>query len=566
MLEQIQSAALAASMQTNPATSFSEMHAALQANFPLRASIFVSESGQVRCIDFELGDLQPEMVPLISHPLRTEIYPVRTLMSSLAEQYSQCDCLLIPVTHADVDHGGLLFILEQESGQRHPSHWAVLGRALAHVIEQDARNREVDLQRREYRQRVHQLEALEVLGLAANRTLDPLEVAGIVARVTRTLFSADLIIFHRTLGGADEQIVLSSMPDLQVCIEPELMAAARELTGPIHLKQDNSVMHGSTLRTAAGIKSCFLIPIALQKKQLGVLLVGYTSEFMPSKDDYMYAASISRHASVAFSNAELYVALQQKTAELSQAYEQLKTAAGAKERFFNVMNHELRTPITAIKGYCDLLLDGVAGELPPTATEYLHRSQKATRTVLGLVNELLDYAKIEAGKTEFFPAFHSTEEVLADALDAVRPQASAKQLDLNFAGFDAIPQLFTDRKLLSRILVNLLSNAIKFTTTGSVQLFCTVRALPVSEQPGAAAETALISIAVADTGSGISEEYLDTIFLEYEQTPGSEGTGLGLPICMKLAGVLGGTISVESEIGRGSVFRLDLPQPASVLL
>jgi PAS domain S-box-containing protein len=233
--------------------------------------------------------------------------------------------------------------------------------------------------------------------------------------------------------------------------------------------------------------------------------------------------------------------LQERTSELEEAME-------ARSRFYAGMSHELRTPLNAIIGYNALLLDGVLGEIPAFVAEHLGRAQHASRHLLDLVNDVLDLAKIEAGRIDLQVEEMSMSSLVEGLLDTVAPLADQHGTEVRAGGPPDL-RLRTDPRRVGQILLNLLSNALKYGGGRPVDLSW-------SEREGGDVE-----LAVTDRGSGLSAEQQERIFEEFVQFDQSGGgTGLGLTISRRLAEVLGGRLEIESELGRGSTFRLVLPR------
>ena len=240
--------------------------------------------------------------------------------------------------------------------------------------------------------------------------------------------------------------------------------------------------------------------------------------------------------------------------ELSRRQMELERAMTARSRFYASMSHELRTPINAVLGYSTLLLERIYGPLNEKQAEGIERTQKAARHLLELVNDVLDLSKIEAGKIELrlqpveFPA------LIEDLFVTVRPLADehGSSLTLDHRGEEAV-RVISDPRRLRQILLNLLSNAIKFGRGKPIQV--------ITEST----EDAGVIIHVIDEGEGISEPDQERIFQEFVQlgkTQLQDGTGLGLPISRRLAELLHGSLTVESTVGQGSTFRLQLPPNA----
>ena len=238
-------------------------------------------------------------------------------------------------------------------------------------------------------------------------------------------------------------------------------------------------------------------------------------------------------------------------AQLRQFNDQLTRASRFKSEFLAQMSHQLRTPLTAIIGFCEVLLGGMDGELETEQAEDIGQIHKSGIVLLELVNEILDLSKIEAGKLEIAVKDVELEEVVDGVIQTLVQIAEAKALKLTSELSPAVAVVKADPSRLREILTNLVSNAIKFTASGSV----TIR----SERHGTMAE-----ISVIDTGIGIQPEARDRIFEEFRQASDDiskkyGGTGLGLSIARKLAELQGGHMGVESQPGKGSRFWFTLP-------
>jgi PAS domain S-box-containing protein len=267
-------------------------------------------------------------------------------------------------------------------------------------------------------------------------------------------------------------------------------------------------------------------------------------------DEHQYAEML-RHT-----NREL-----RRQAEImEQVNTQLREATKAKDQFLAVMSHELRTPINAVMGYSDLLDLGVKGDLNPDQRGMISRIRDTSRHLLGLINEVLDLAKIGAGRIDLVMAELDVAEVIDRAAQQIMPLANSKQLSLRVDDISRDEVLVVaDETRLTQIIINLLSNAVKFTASGGV----TVAACLVEDK---------VEIRVRDSGPGIADDQRERIFEEFYQVEGglaraSGGTGLGLAIARRFARLMGGDIVVQSELGKGSEFIVTLPsaraQPAS---
>ena len=238
---------------------------------------------------------------------------------------------------------------------------------------------------------------------------------------------------------------------------------------------------------------------------------------------------------------------------LEERAQQIAEANRAKSRFLANVSHELRTPLNAIVGYNALALDGMYGDVPGPLRASHKRIQAAADHLLGLVNDVLDLSKIEVGRMECEVEPVDLDSILDGVATVVEPAAEAKGLRVDVVVARDLPKIQTDPRHLRQILLNLAANAIKFTERGSVTV--------VARRGGPGVE-----ISVEDTGIGIAGGDIDRIFEEFEQVRPSgrgdsmqRGTGLGLAIARKLARLLGGELTVISQVGRGSCFTLTLP-------
>jgi protein-histidine pros-kinase len=237
---------------------------------------------------------------------------------------------------------------------------------------------------------------------------------------------------------------------------------------------------------------------------------------------------------------------------LQEKNEELERASRAKDRFLATMSHELRTPLNAIIGFTGTLLMKLPGPLNADQEKQLKTVQGSARHLLALINDLLDLAKIEAGKVELNLEPVACRAVLEEVLASLRPAAEAKGLALRLEVAEDLV-VRTDRRALSQIVLNLLNNAIKFTDRGHVRL-------ALARERGGAGHG--VEVVVEDTGIGIRAEDQSRLFAAFTQVEGSarrgEGSGLGLHLSQRLAELLGGSIAMRSEHGKGSAFTLRL--------
>ncbi|WP_203926384.1 response regulator, partial [Virgisporangium ochraceum] len=251
---------------------------------------------------------------------------------------------------------------------------------------------------------------------------------------------------------------------------------------------------------------------------------------------------------------------------LEEKAQQLASASQYKSEFLANMSHELRTPLNSMLLLSRLLAENTESNLSSKQIEFARTIHGAGSDLLGLIDDILDLSKIEAGRMDVEPGEVAFEDVRSYVEQAFGPQAEEKGLDFAVTvAVDLPPVMVTDPQRVQQILRNLLSNAVKFTDAGSVELSIGLAAEDTRfGVPALDGARRVIAFSVADTGIGISQDKLGLIFEEFQQADGTTsrkygGTGLGLSICMKLARLLGGVIQVSSLLGEGSTFVLYLP-------
>jgi signal transduction histidine kinase len=255
--------------------------------------------------------------------------------------------------------------------------------------------------------------------------------------------------------------------------------------------------------------------------------------------------ALQRHAD------ELESKIEARTQELQDANRRLEEVSRHKSQFLANMSHELRTPLNAIIGYTSLILSNIYGDVPDRVREALERVRLSGRHLLGLINDVLDLSRIEAGRLTLSVADYSIKQVIQGVMAAMEPLAAEKRLTLRAFLPSDLPAARGDARRITQVLLNLVGNAIKFTDAGEV-------AVQVVLRDGA------IRFSVADTGPGILESDQEKIFDEFRQAangdaPSKGGAGLGLAIAKKIVEFHGGRIGVESRSGQGSTFWFTLP-------
>ena len=315
------------------------------------------------------------------------------------------------------------------------------------------------------------------------------------------------------------------------------------------------------------------IPLVYFDHVVGVLALGATHTFTAPARNALSAIAPSLAVALANASANERVAeqsrrlaeqnelLEEQRSRIARTAQELQRASALKDRFLASVSHELRTPMTVILGFTGALLRGGQGNLNPQQRESLERVQRNARMLLGLINDVLDISKIEAGKMEITRQAIDVGALLTQIRNDFSQAADRKGLTLTAEVAPGLERVTSDAARLTQIFTNLVGNALKFTDQGTIL----VRAEPRGEDRWA--------LIVADTGIGIPEEEQNTIFEEFRQGEPDEhrgrgGTGLGLAIVRKLVLALGGTISVESSRGKGARFTVLLPRdlPADMAL
>ena len=255
---------------------------------------------------------------------------------------------------------------------------------------------------------------------------------------------------------------------------------------------------------------------------------------------------------------ELEERVRQRTAELSRAYAAVETASRSKDEFLANMSHELRTPLSGILGITEILLTGYRGALNDDQERLVRMVDTSGRHLLSLINDILDLSKIEAGRLDIYPEMVSINDICQSSLVFIKGSASKKGLFVEYVSDPRVTTILVDARRLKQILVNLLSNAVKFTPANG----------RVSLQVKLDLSRSVVDLSVVDTGIGIAPDDLRRLFTPFTQVDSSltrefEGTGLGLALVKRLVELHGGSITVSSEVNRGSCFTVSLPWHSS---
>ncbi|MDH3555186.1 MAG: ATP-binding protein [Deltaproteobacteria bacterium] len=300
----------------------------------------------------------------------------------------------------------------------------------------------------------------------------------------------------------------------------------------------------SEIMKQEGFRALLAVPLFREDRLIGGLVVRRRAPGQFQKETVDLLQTFATQSALAIQNARLFREIEAKGREL-------EIASKHKSDFLANMSHELRTPLNAILGYTELILDKIYGDVPENIQEVLERVEKNGRHLLGLINDVLDLSKIEAGQLVLSLDDYSMKEVVHTVFTSVESLAAEKNLELKVSVAPEVAQGKGDHQRISQVFLNLVGNAIKFTEAGEVRVEAT-----------ASDDTFVIS--VSDTGPGLSEADQQMIFEEFHQADGSStrkkgGTGLGLSIARRIVEMHGGRIWVESTEGKGSTFWFTLP-------
>lgn len=296
-----------------------------------------------------------------------------------------------------------------------------------------------------------------------------------------------------------------------------------------------------------GVRSLICVPLMVKGEPAGTLNQYMAEPHRFTHREIRLLQVVAQQVSLALERARLYD-------QLKHHHEATLLASERKSRFLATMNHELRSPLTAIVGFADLLQQEVPGPLNATQLRQVRMISSSAQHIMSVVNDALDVARIEAGKLDCLIEPIDASQVMCEVADMMAPLARAKHLALDCNRPGEPLTVRGDRQRCKQILVNLVSNAIKFTSQGRIQVLG-FRDPAIPHQA---------RIAVSDTGIGLRPDQLPLLFEEFQQLPTPYqqlGTGLGLAISRKLARLMGGDIEVNSDFGRGSTFTLTLETP-----
>jgi signal transduction histidine kinase len=418
-------------------------------------------------------------------------------------------------------------------------------------LEQKVEERTRDLERS-----IREVRALEEIGRAVASSLELSALLSTIVTRAVELSQADAGAIY-SYNSLDQEFELAeahgvdqsfrdAVRTIRIRLDDSAMGASVRKREVISIP-DLSDAPGFPLRELAlnaGFHSVLVVPLLGPDKILGALVMQRraTGDFSASTVGLMQ--TFAHQSVIAMANARLFREIEQKGRELA-------IANSHKDQFFANMSHELRTPLNGMLGFAELLADGLYGAMPEKSLEILDLIQKDGKHLLGLINDVLDISKIDAGQLKLSLEDYSLQSVVETVVATTGSLAKAKAIEIKSVVAPDLPIGHGDERRLTQVLLNIVGNAIKFTDTGSVE----IRVNSLNDY---------FSIAVKDTGPGIPPEDQGRIFEEFQQVDNSitrqkGGTGLGLSISRRLIMVHGGSIDLESTLGVGTTFRIVLP-------
>ncbi len=415
---------------------------------------------------------------------------------------------------------------------------------------------EVQARTRELAHSVKELKALGEVSQAVNSTLDlekvletivtkAVELSGTEAGAIYVYSNRRQEFRLRATYGMAEDIIAAIRREAAHIAETVVGEAVKRrepLQVPDLRDLPGSPVHDIILK--AGYRGLVIVPLLRPESVVGALIVRRKQPGLFPDRTVSLLMTFAEQSVLAIQNARLFAEIEEKGRELAEA-------SRHKSQFLANMSHELRTPLNSVLGFTEMMVDGLYGDLPARATAALEKVQKNGRHLLGLINDVLDLSKIEAGQLALSLDDYSLAQLVKGVVATTESLANSKGLALRATIPPALPVGRGDERRLAQVIINLVGNAIKFTETGSVEI-------------DARAAEGFFEIDVRDTGPGIAPEDQTRIFEEFQQVDDTStrtkgGTGLGLAISRRIVEMHGGALTVRSAIGHGSTFTMRVP-------
>jgi signal transduction histidine kinase len=415
---------------------------------------------------------------------------------------------------------------------------------------------EVQARTRDLARSVEELKALGAVGQAVSSSLELKVVLQRILEHACTISDTGggaIYVFDSARGQFDLEAGHHMSEELIAAVRERPIRFGESLVGQCAERREAVQLHDLSeapphplyaMHMKSGVRALLAVPLLHQDEVIGALVVRRKrpGAFVPETVSLLQ--SFASQSAIAIQNARLFD-------EIAQKSRQLEIASQHKSQFVANMSHELRTPLAAMLGYAELLKEGIYGALPERATPILERIESNGKHLLGLINTVLDISKIEAGQFKLNLAEYALGSMVETVRVATESLAAGKNLALKTNVTQGLPHGLGDEQRLTQVLLNLVGNAIKFTDAGEVRIKADLA-------------DGRFTVAVSDTGPGLPPDQRDRIFEKFHQIDSSNtktkgGTGLGLAIAKEIVEMHGGRISVESALGKGSTFRMELP-------
>jgi signal transduction histidine kinase len=415
---------------------------------------------------------------------------------------------------------------------------------------------EVQARTRELSQSVHELRALGDISQAVNSTLDLETVLStIVAKAVQLSgteagaiygYDEQTREFHLRATYGMDQSLIDALTQRHIGLDDTTVAEVFAQREPVQVAdlREEAASDLNEISLRAGYHGRMVAPLMRGEDIVGTLVVRRRTPGEFAKNTVDLIKTFAAQSALAIQNARLFHEIEDKSRQLEEASEH-------KSQFLANMSHELRTPLNAILGYTELMADGAYGEPSEKMLGILKRLEANGKHLLGLINDVLDLSKIEAGQLVLELSDYCIQDIAQTVRSTLEPLAADKKLGFKLEIAPQLPPGHGDGRRLTQVLINLVGNAIKFTDAGEVAI-------------KAEAHNGSFHVSVRDTGPGISSTDQARLFQEFQQadnaiTKKKGGTGLGLAISKRIIEMHGGRIWVESQVGQGSTFAFTLP-------